>query len=241
MANKKAKSKTAATGDSEKARRRRVWLLGAGVSASCGIAVAKDILKEAIVKLRGEDAARHESITKLLSHLYPRFDDELGNYPNIEDFLNLLEVAKTFNSENFIDSSVRPTKELERVKNFTLDVLTAYLWHRVQDSHSLDVLRRFAVAHLKAGDTIITFNWDVTIERALYARPGDMNIYYTYKHDRTPKSNFVILSRTDLLTGFARKTCPRGHSANRMSSTRLGGCIHASISQRIRSYANLDR
>jgi hypothetical protein len=208
MASKKAKSRTAATEDSKKARRRRVWLLGAGVSASCGIAVAKDILKEAIVKLRGEDAARYESITKLLSYLYPRFDDELGNYPNIEDFLNLLEVAKTFNSENFIDSSVWPTKELERAKNFTLDALTAYLWHRVQDSHSLDVLRRFAVAHLKPGDTIITFNWDVTIERALYARPGDMNIYYTYKRDRSQKSNFVILKPHGSIDWFRKKDMP---------------------------------
>jgi hypothetical protein len=203
-----ASKKITAAEDPKKMRSRRVWLLGAGVSASCGIAVTKDILGEALVKLHGEDAARYDSITKLLSYLYPRFSGQLGNYPNIEDFLNLLEVAKTFNSENFVDSSVWPTKELEKVKNFTLQALSAYLWHRVQSSDSLDILRRFAVAHLRPGDTVITFNWDVTLERSLYSRSGDMSIYYSYKRERPQKGNFVILKPHGSIDWFRKKDMP---------------------------------
>jgi hypothetical protein len=151
MAKKSTSIRKDSTEDPKKLSRRRVLLLGAGVSASCGIAVAKDILREAITELRDEDSVKYERVTNLLSYLYPRFSADLSNYPNIEDFLNLLEVAKTFNSEDFVGSSVWPTEELERAKNFTLQAVTDYLWHRVQASKDLGALRRFAVSHLRPG------------------------------------------------------------------------------------------
>jgi hypothetical protein len=42
----------------------------------------------------------------LLHYLYPNFDRQLRNYPNIEDFLNLIEMAKLFNSEEYIASQL---------------------------------------------------------------------------------------------------------------------------------------
>jgi hypothetical protein len=74
-------------------------VIGAGVSASCGIAVANQLLREAVMKMETTDLAKTDRIHDLLRYLYPGFDERLRNYPNIEDFLNLLEMAKRFNSE----------------------------------------------------------------------------------------------------------------------------------------------
>ena len=79
-----------------KKRNRLVFVFGSGVSASCGIAVAKDILREALVRLAEHDSDKADSVHKLLRYLYPNFDQQLLNYPNIEDFLNRLEMAKRF-------------------------------------------------------------------------------------------------------------------------------------------------
>jgi len=94
--------------------RRRVYILGAGASASCGIALAKDILGESITRLDTKDASNSKRVTDLLSYLYPAFNEELRNYPNIEDFLNLLEMAKSFNSVYGILLQGSPQRRLSK-------------------------------------------------------------------------------------------------------------------------------
>jgi hypothetical protein len=138
--------------------RRRVYILGAGASASCGIALAKDILGESITRLCRRDARNSKSVTDLLSYLYPAFNDELRNYPNIEDFLNLLEMAKSFNSEEFSESSLWPKDKLDRVRSVTLKAVTDYLWERMQTVDALNPMKTFATKFLRYSDTVITFN-----------------------------------------------------------------------------------
>jgi hypothetical protein len=46
---------------------RRVFVLGAGASASCGIAVARDILQEAVIRLGRRDATKKKLVDDLLS------------------------------------------------------------------------------------------------------------------------------------------------------------------------------
>jgi hypothetical protein len=111
--------------------RGRVFIMGAGVSASCGIAVANEILREAVMQMESPDWVKTDQIHKLLRYLYPNFDTSIRNYPNIEDFLNLLEMAKKFNSEEFITSNVWSRTRLEAVKHFTLKAVTDYIWDRM--------------------------------------------------------------------------------------------------------------
>ena len=167
--------------------RRRVYILGAGASAACGIALAKDILGESITRLAGKDASNSKHVTDLLSYLYPAFNEELRNYPNIEDFLNLLEMAKSFNSEEFIESSLWPKHKLDRVRNVTLKAVTDYLWERMQKVDALNPMKTFATKFLRYSDTVITFNWDVTLERGLWDREDDFWMPYTYNRKRKGK------------------------------------------------------
>jgi hypothetical protein len=159
---------------------RRVFLVGAGVSAAHGIAVAKDILRAAVVRLEEGDAAGAKLITQLIEYLYPSFRGVLLNYPNIEDFLNLLEMAKTFNSAEFIQSTLWPTKRLDQAMATTLKAVTDYIWSAMHSEprHLEDFVRHC----IKPGDVIVDFNWDLNIERALeqvdllfwYGRPTDV-------------------------------------------------------------------
>jgi hypothetical protein len=160
-----------------KKKRRRVFLLGAGVSTSHGIAAAKDILRHSISGLTQTDSNSAKLVHSLLTYLYPSFRPEMLNYPNIEDFLNLLEMAKTFNSADFIQSSLWPTSRLDDVRTATLKAVTDYIWNAMQLGQNTRAIRDFVACCIKPGDVIITFNWDLTIERAL----EDEDLWFWYE------------------------------------------------------------
>ena len=188
--------------------RGRVFVIGAGVSASCGIAVANQILREAVIRMEGTDSAKTDRIHDLLRYLYPNFDERLRNYPNIEDFLNLLEMAKRFNSEEFIASSLWSVPRLDEVKSHTLQAVTDYIWDRMADKGKYQRIRDFVQENLREGDTIITFNWDLTIERSLEEYRGDPGFLYTYSHKREDK-RFTLLKPHGSIDWF-EKSAIRG-------------------------------
>ncbi len=167
---------------------RRVFIFGAGVSASCGIAVAKDILREAIGSLAQRDSTKAERVHKLLKYLYPGFQRPALNYPNIEDFLNLLEMAKLFNSEEFIKSELWSEPKLEQVEHVTLKAVTDYIWERMQQKHGLGAMQIFMRNIVRANDTFITFNWDLTLERTLWDDSDGLAFWYTYPPDSSEPS-----------------------------------------------------
>jgi hypothetical protein len=116
-----------------------VFVLGAGVSASCGIPVAQNILQKAMDRLADHDRPAWDKIHRLLDYLYPSFRVALRNYPNIEDFMNLIEMAQQFNSEEYIQSSLWPAGELKNVQRNVLQTVTDYIWAQMKDC-SLDPL-----------------------------------------------------------------------------------------------------
>lgn len=183
----------------------RVFVIGAGVSASCGIVVANRLLREAVLFVEKTDSRYSETIHSLLRYLYPNFDAELRNYPNIEDFLNLLEMAKKFNSEEFIESSQWSVLRLNEAKQMTLRAVTDYIWNMMDHRDRQQPLQDFVKRLLHVGDTIITFNWDLTLERALEEYPGDPGFLYTYSRHREAKS-FSLLKPHGSIDWFLKKT-----------------------------------
>lgn len=113
---------------SKEKNRLRVIILGAGVSASCGIPVAKDILRESMIRLARLDSGEVKEIHKLLHYLYPDFEGAYRNYPNVEDFLNLIDMAQKFNSQEFMESTLWPKARLETAKGIVLGAVTEYIW-----------------------------------------------------------------------------------------------------------------
>jgi hypothetical protein len=128
--------------------------------------VAQNILRAAMDHLENNDGATRDKIHKLLDYLYPNFNSALRNYPNIEDFMNLLQMAQQVNSEDFIESSIWPAVDLREIEASVLQAVTDYLWAQMKNCN-LEAMKKFAKHILREGDTIITFNWDVTMEKVL--------------------------------------------------------------------------
>jgi hypothetical protein len=178
----------------------RVFIVGAGVSASCGLPVAQNLLQKAMDLLAHHDVPTWDRIHKLLEYLYPSFNPTLRNYPNIEDFMNLIEMALEFNNEEFIASSLWPEAELKKVKRKVLQTVTDYFWDQMSTCH-LEPLLKFVTTCLAKGDTIVTFNWDVTIEKALET-VSDFDFWYE------PSADILILKPHGSIDWFFRKHIP---------------------------------
>ena len=188
---------------------RCVYIFGAGASAACGIPVAKDILRAAVLRLCDESAEKAREVHKLLAYLYPAFDKHLRTYPNIEDFLNLLEMAKQFNSEDFIESSIWPESRLNTVSDITLKAVTDYLWDFMENKETYKLVRDFAEEAIKCGDVIITFNWDTTLEHALHLHRDEPT--FVYKYSRPRKSDeLTVLKPHGSIDWFRMKDVPKG-------------------------------
>jgi hypothetical protein len=164
---------------SENKQNQRVIILGAGVSASSGIPVAKDLLRESMIFWASKNKGAAKEIHAFLGYLYPDFEMAYRNYPNIEDFLNLIEMAEAFNSEGFIESNLWPPTRIAAVKKAVLEAVTEFIWgFFVSSKASCPHLERFIQHHVPTGNTVITFNWDLTVERALAKTRSNTTIAY---------------------------------------------------------------
>ena len=172
--------------------RLRVFILGAGVSAACGIPVAKDIFRATMLRLLDAKTSAADEVHKVLRYLYPGFDAKLKNYPNIEDFLNFLEMAKRFNSEEFVRSEPYPEERIKKVEGIVLKALTAFLWESMESKDKLKPLHRFAEKEVSLGDVVITFNWDVSFEQTLYMDRKDPSFHYFYSRKIDQKQVFLL-------------------------------------------------
>jgi hypothetical protein len=165
-------------------KRLRVVILGAGVSASCGIPLAKDILRESMIRLGGVDASAAKEVHSLLNYLYPDFEKAYRNYPNIEDFLNLIEMAQTFNSQEFIESDLWPYPKISTVKDTVLRAVAECIWaFFVTPQPSWRHLEIFLRDHLPVGNVVVTFNWDLTVETILSRLRPTVPVRYQYSKD----------------------------------------------------------
>jgi len=188
-------------------KRLRVFIVGAGMSAACGIPVAKDLLRAAMFHLAESKQDRANHINELLKYLYPAFDPDLRNYPNIEDFLNLLEMAIRFNSEEFIKSDLWPKAKLSMVRRSTLKAVTDFLWHKMQNKERFQTIREFVGQAVKRGDVIITFNWDVSVEHALHLHPDEPSFDYLFKPENGDVDVFLLKPHGSI-DWFRRKQLP---------------------------------
>lgn len=190
----------------------RVFVFGAGVSAACGIPVAKDILRSAIADIPQNRSGQVNEVHKLLKYLYPSFKKELANYPNIEDFLNFLEMAERFNTDEYSGSSVWPKSRLSAVRGFTLKAVTDHLWRLMQLRGNFHLLREYVASEIKTGDVIITFNWDTTVEHAMHMHPREPAFDYSYPPGESDDVENVLLKPHGSIDWFHIKDLPKRHA-----------------------------
>jgi len=105
------------------------------------------------------------NIKKVISHTYPDFREQDRNYPDVEDFLNFLEVWKEFNSK-IQRKPAYSDFEIEQVRTHVIRILVELLETKLDNIDENHVILKFA-KRLLPNDVIITFNWDLGIESAI--------------------------------------------------------------------------
>lgn len=139
-----------------------VFVLGAGVSRTAGLPLAGELLGEVCENALAPDA--REELDAFLEYVIPTFSREHANYPDVEEFLSLLEVAEQWTKIQ--PTGVRfPRRRLSRLKRTFLLAMAGFLWRgheAVGKDHPIALLAQ----HLEDGDVVITFNYDLTMERA---------------------------------------------------------------------------
>jgi hypothetical protein len=168
--------------------------------------VSKDIFRQAMMSL-----ADHESVKevhRLLHYLYPDFEKAYRNYPNIEDLLNFIGRAQTFNSEEFIESDLWPEPRLEQIRTTILNAVTEYIWSFFASPQPRwRHLEEFFDNQVSCGDVVITFNWDLTVEQVLSSRQPDLAVAYQYSK-KTLESKLTLLKPHGSINWFDKKTIP---------------------------------
>jgi len=181
----------------------RVFVIGAGVSASCGFSVTQNIFDETI-----RFAARYyqsfiRDLSKFLQYLYPTFRSSYANYPNIENFLNVIDAMLIFN-EKLRRKPLYSNQKILAMKEKLLILICKYLCNMVQKA-DLSPLKEF-VKNLRNGDILISFNWDSTLELA-FAKLGHVinpSAGYWY-FLREPQAKFTLLKPHGSVDWFEKK------------------------------------
>lgn len=155
----------------------RVFVLGAGASACCGFALTNRLLPEVLPLMN--PASSRKDLEGLIEYLYAHFDTRWRNYPNLEEFLSFLESYLQLNE--WVKSKHKyPNDVVRRLRDDLLLAVSDYLHARL-DEVTIRRTKLYELARkLEPGDAVVTFNWDLTIERALSAA----NIESTYTMDQ---------------------------------------------------------
>jgi hypothetical protein len=140
-------------------------------------------------RLSRRDAKQADKVHDLLSYLYPGFNEDLSNYPNVEDFLNLVEMAKEFHTEAYVESRRWTEARLQEAADITLRAITEYIWEFMAETDRRRVLSGLVGELVRPGDVILSFNWDFMIDLALEDLDEDSSPAYSYSSSR----NSVVL------------------------------------------------
>lgn len=166
----------------------RVFILGAGVSKSYGGPLVEEALPEAI-KCASDTRGNKRIVKKindLLSYAFPvDCNPEQHIYPDIETVLSTLDVWNEFNSA-FQEDPKFSDWEIEEVRRLILWLVSDQLQALIGNIEENSAICKFAT-HLKKGDVIITFNWDLGLELAVDLANSDLDWDYFWRRDNSKR------------------------------------------------------
>lgn len=140
----------------------RVFLLGAGASKSWGLPLTNELFPLALKGVpKRED---RKLIRDFIRYQYPHFHRRWNNYPPFEEFLSLVDVYLDF-ADVIKRGHSFSIEDVARIRKELLLAIPAVL-HGARAKAAHSNVRKFA-GLLRAGDAVVTFNWDLLVEEAL--------------------------------------------------------------------------
>jgi len=177
--------------------KRRIFVLGAGFSAAYGYPTVEKLFEKIMEKAPEE---KSKEILPLLSEYYPHFDVKYKNYPNIEEFLGFLQIDKEMSISTGRESPSplfpqkpiydHDRKKIEKIEKILTVLISKYFFEQLNQplpSH----LKNFC-ENLKEGDVIISFNWDLLLEKCL-DEIGEKYSYFPWGDSSERNTKILIL------------------------------------------------
>lgn len=150
----------------------RVWILGSGFSASCGLPTLSALFPEILkAQPNGEDVRR---VKEAIPFLYPKLRTLEGydKYPPFEEFLGFVDMMEDFSLKKQKIGGFK-SGDWEKVKTSSIRLLSECLIQKMEKVKTLEPIKMF-VQEIKPADTVITFNWDTLLEWQLQEAGKEM-------------------------------------------------------------------
>lgn len=188
-----------------------MFVLGAGFSYAAGFPLAVHLLPRVFDLLRPED--QDQLLTAIRYH-YPfpptAGRDAILSAVGVEDFMSLLDMSEVMN-ERLPTTFLKPSliRELRRKLLTAMADLMIISQEKAEDERKVGYVDAF-VRRLGVRDTIVTFNWDLLVERRLrYA-----NIQYAYQAPEGSRPLLTLLKLHGSIDWF------HGGELNRLDEAR---------------------
>lgn len=144
-----------------------VYVIGAGFSKDLGYPLIKELLPELETRLSSSLKKKLKEISHF--HFPKPSDDNTESVPNIEQLLSAMLV----NEQLFDASRSAPGKfRKDKLVKFRRDILLeiASWFHSIHKKYKPTWFKKFGKDILKPEDTIISFNWDLELDRLIFGK-----------------------------------------------------------------------
>ncbi len=132
------------------------------------------------------EAIHHNILKSVLPFFFPTFKREWGNFPDIEEFCTLVVSQKDLVNLLFANgySEIKDNDYYHNIIDGIKSRLGVFFTEKQRDIGSNFKNIENFISRLKKDDTIITFNYDSLLERAIVKRNGPNKISYLKDPDR---------------------------------------------------------
>lgn len=146
-----------------------VYVIGAGFSKGAGYPLTSDLLPEVWSHL---SSSTQTLLEKVVRFHHPYFEPRRKkSFPNIEEVLTQISVnLDMFSSSRIVEGNFR-REDLERVRHELLYTIATWFHSLFSAALSKDWLLHFAEVLKRERATIISFNWDLLLDRLLFGDP----------------------------------------------------------------------
>jgi len=145
------------------------YVLGAGFSADLGFPLTKDLMAQVMTLAECDET---KEINDYLCQVHLNFRPHLKNYPNIEDTLSLFRSQKAWKESQ---------KDYDQIEKRIRMLMARFFLKKSAECRAIDALAhhiKFAQKFIRAGDSIITFNYDYIVDLILSMKSGEIEIAY---------------------------------------------------------------
>ncbi len=156
-------------------KRETVYVLGAGFSKGCGYPLTSNLLPEVWGRL---DAADRSSLAEIIKFHHPKFQtDKPETYPPIEQLLTEMKVNGDLYEGSRRYAGNFKKEKLDHTRAALLNTIAHWFHEIYKTARNTDWLNRFVELVRDENAAVVTFNWDLLVDQALFGNQIESHHY----------------------------------------------------------------